>query len=107
MTLAQKIEWLRAHTLTFEISVNEHRAYYETLETYFARPEYEDDVSADVKAECIARDVLFEVQCYPQTPIGFYRVTHFDLEKAVDRTIAAVAKELRLPVPNESGGEKK
>lgn len=84
MTPWEKLEWLKANTHEIHITVNGHRGYYETVEQDLQRDEdlFDPEDSA-IKAECIRRNELTVVQVYPDTPIGFYRVGHYDLAEAV------------------------
>lgn len=46
--------------------------------------------SPDVIEGMIERDTIINVQCYPQTPIGFVSVYHYDLDAALDAAIVKV-----------------
>jgi hypothetical protein len=69
------------------VSVNEHRDVYQTAQQRILewRDECQDsDIPAEVLNTMIERNTIVEVQFYPDTPIGFYRVRHYDLESALD-----------------------
>jgi len=96
MTPWEKLAWLHEHAHIVHVETNDHRAYYETVAQVLAtRDEHLfDDDEEDVRAECIRRNELVRVQVYPQTPIGFYIIGHYDLAAAVDKAYEVVHKEL-------------
>lgn len=85
MTPWEMLEWLRADTLEVHVSINPQRAYYETVQQYAHRGDRGDRLFDDkaVEAEAIRRNELVEVQVYPDTPIGFHTVAHYDTGEAI------------------------
>lgn len=78
------------------ISINEHRDIYQTAEEklkeasdYSCPPE----LTEDVRSEMIKRDAIVNIQAYPYTPIGFYDVWHWSLDKALDEMLAKLEKD--------------
>jgi len=68
---------------TVYLTVNEHRSYYEKVEQFIAdrcNKREIDEIGKDVLNEMINTDTIVELQFYPDTPIGFYRLLHHDLE---------------------------
>jgi len=65
------------------ITVNNHRDYYETIEQY-VQPEEKQDISNDIWQKMIELDTCIELQFYPDTPVGFYKIYHYDIEKVID-----------------------
>ena len=61
---------LPRYDVSFSISHNENRAYYETVEEYFWHADHFDIDDAE-RAECIATDSVWVAQWYPDTPVGF------------------------------------
>jgi len=64
--------------------VNDHRNLYQTA------AEWLDDqtslgvgVDAETRQMMIDRDTIVDLQFYPSTPIGFYRVLHWNLDDAI------------------------
>lgn len=80
------------------VCVNEHRSYYESAATYLNELDL-DDLDLVVKTQMIDRDTIVVVQAYPNTPVGFFRVVHWDLETAIAAVIAAIDTEPRRVVP--------
>jgi hypothetical protein len=52
-----------------------------------------DDCSAEVRAECERLDTILKLQVYPDTPIGSYSMTHYDL--------ATITREMREVIERE------
>jgi len=72
-----------------EISVNDHKDYYESVEQHIN----EEDIDKEVFEEMVKRDIVVKVQAYPDTPIGFFVVYHYDIDKAVDIALDAVKND--------------
>lgn len=74
------------------VNVNSHRDTYETAAQWW---ETQDicgdslcDTSPEVRAEMIRLDTVIDLQFYPDTPLGFCRVVHYDLDAALDAAMA-------------------
>tara|TARA_R110000851_G_scaffold80063_1_gene176345 strand:- start:556 stop:819 length:264 start_codon:yes stop_codon:yes gene_type:complete len=65
------------------ITVNNHRDYYETIEQYIDTKKRKY-ISNDIWQKMIESDTCIELQVYPDTPIGFYVIYHYDIENAID-----------------------
>jgi hypothetical protein len=77
------------------IEVNQHRDFYQSVEKYcndlFAVNEsLRNEIPKEVMVKMIETDTVISVQAYPDTPIGFYSVLHYDLEKALDEVIKKI-----------------
>ena len=84
MTTEQMIAALVAHCkASVSITFNEHRTSYQTVEQFIDGYDYKDDVDPDIAAIMKARETTVWIQFYPETPIGFYAVYHFDLHQAL------------------------
>lgn len=75
------------------LGVNEHKSYYEPVEDYIAQRE--DVIDADILNKIIETDNLIELQLYPDTPIGFYKIYHYDLDKALDEALECLEHRIR------------
>lgn len=75
------------------LTANEHKDYYETAEKWLIdqMQDQEDiyQIGKDVWEEMIKRDHVLVLQFYPHTPVGFYKIFHYDYEQ-----IIAKAKEI-------------
>ena len=70
--------------------VNEHRDYYQTVEQRLeevAGYECPPEIAPEVRAAMIATDTMIDLQFYPDTPIGSYRIVHYDLDAALDEAL--------------------
>jgi len=61
---------LPEHKCSLTISHNKHKDYYESLEDYYY--DVKDEIGLALYKECIEEDSIWEMQWYPETPIGFY-----------------------------------
>ena len=66
-----------------EISVNDHKDYYELVRDFISK-EAQNDIDKEVFDEMVIRDTIVRIQAYPLTPIGFIVVYHYDIDKAMD-----------------------
>lgn len=72
------------HTCSLTLTHNQHKSYYETVEKYFENPWLKDiGISPEDRQEMIAKDEIWELQWYPDTPVGFYCVVAPTLEKVL------------------------
>lgn len=77
-------EFIKKHKpLNLYIEYNEHKTSYETVKEYIEERGIEDEEIID-KEECIKKDILYSLQVYPKTPIGFYKIYSYNLEKAIN-----------------------
>lgn len=65
-----------------EISINDHRNYYESVEEHLQ--EVKQDIDPNILKKMIEKDTIVVIQAYPETSIGFFKVYHYDIEKACD-----------------------
>ena len=65
------------------IEINEHRNYYETVEQHLASYEV-TDISCNILNKMVELDTCIRIQVYPNTPIGFITIYHYDIEQAID-----------------------
>lgn len=73
------------------LSVNEHRDFYQSVSEHLKDCFLDDDeISEDVLNRMIETDTIVKIYCYPDTPIGSYRVYHHDIDMAMDLMLEAV-----------------
>ena len=65
------------HKCGLYLSHNAHRDVYESVDT-FCHEQY--FISPEDRQKCIDTDECWELQWYPDTPIGFYRLLGSTLE---------------------------
>ena len=66
-----------------EISVNDHKDVYESVEQYIDEVDRKD-IDIDVFSEMVKRNTIVRVQAYPYSPNDFFIVYHYDIDKAVE-----------------------
>lgn len=74
------------------IHFNPHKGCYQSVEEYLDNisvfyEDLESEVGSDVWQEMIKRDEIVRIQFYPNTPIGFFTVLHYDISTAIDIAI--------------------
>lgn len=69
------------------LTINNHRDYYQTIEDYLQEMGMGGIKETDLEiiAEIIKLDTLVELQFYPETPVGFYMIYHYDIDKAIEQ----------------------
>lgn len=73
------------------LQVNEHRNMYQSAKQALEELRANDEeIADDVCTKIIETDTLISLVCYPDTPIGFYQVFHFDLDSALDEALEAI-----------------
>lgn len=72
------------------ITVNDHRDVYQTAKQVIEDLESMDHTVDDetVRAKMIEMDTIVDLHFYPDTPVGFYKVLHYDLDMALDIALA-------------------
>lgn len=89
--------YLPPHKASLHINHNEHKANYETVERYLEHEsERLDFRSEEERLRCISSDEIWELQWYPDTPIGFYAIAAPTLEALID-----YAKEYEKELHND------
>jgi len=68
------------------VSINDHKDYYETVKEHISEEEVED-IDKDVFDKMIEKDTIVHVQAYTRTPVGFYVIYHYDIDKAINQMI--------------------
>lgn len=72
------------HKASMIIRHNDHTTMYMSIAEYLDTDIFGDE-SKEAKQECIAADELWELQWYPDTPIGFYKVFGPSLERCLEK----------------------
>lgn len=70
-------------------TANEHRDYYQTAEEWLVdriRDQEEiDKFDKEIWGEMIKRDTIYSLQFYPDTPVGFYIIYHYDYDELLKK----------------------
>ena len=79
-----KIEWPK-HACELIVTHNGHTTYYQSVGDYIAEMRMDDeDIAPDERKKCIDSGEIWELQWYPNTPVGFNRVAASTFEKALE-----------------------
>lgn len=71
------------------LTINPHRVNYESIFDYLE----DEEVDLEILDIMTKEDVLYELQFYPETPIGFYVVHHWDLESCIEIAVGILEEE--------------
>jgi hypothetical protein len=75
---------LPAHKASLHLIHNQHKSFYEPITQYLEDREdrYED---VELNRQCIEADSIWDLQWYPNTPVGFYFVYGPTLQSLFDQ----------------------
>lgn len=88
MIMNELKELLSKCKASVSITVNQHRDYYQSVKDYIEEQAQLDEdlieeIGLDVYEEMQKTNTVIEIEAYPDTPIGSYRILHYDIDKAV------------------------
>jgi len=69
------------------ITFNEHRSSYQTVKEELIDYYQGYEVDTSVFKEMINRDEMICIRFYPNTPLNFTTVLHYDIDMAIDKCI--------------------
>lgn len=76
------------HACGLHLTHNQHKDYYESIEQYFKNPWMEDiEITDEEKQLMIDSNEIWELQWYPDTPIGSYKLIGHDFDNVLYRAI--------------------
>jgi hypothetical protein len=73
-------DWLPKHAAALFLTHNDHKSVYESVEDHFGHLDDGGWVSPEERLKAIELDSVWELQWYPDTPIGSYYVAASSLE---------------------------
>lgn len=77
------------------ISFNDHKANYQPIQEHIEElKNMGEEIPIDIIEEMIKRDIIIRVQAYPNTPIGFYLIFHYDVTIAIEQMNQVIKNEL-------------
>ena len=75
------------------ININRYKDYYQTIQegidevNQMLRSSRGNLLSQEMVNKMIEHNTIIDLQFYPDTPIGFYSIYHYDLEMALDEAL--------------------
>jgi hypothetical protein len=78
------------------LTINQHKDDYRSVAQFLDDVDsldHGDEIGSAIREMMAATDTTIELQFYPDTPIGFYIIYHYDLDLALDEALACIEKE--------------
>jgi len=73
------------------LTINCHKDYHQTVQEYLndqmELSGNDLEIENDIETKMNEIDTIIELQFYPDTPIGFYRIFHYNLEQALNEAL--------------------
>jgi len=70
------------------VRFNENRNMYQSVDEYIQNNANVGlEVDPEIAKKIIETDSIVELHFYPQTPVGFYHITHYNLDMAIDEAM--------------------
>lgn len=82
-------ELIRICEGSIDIEINGNRDCYESIEQYIP-DEDKEEIPSDVYAKMIDINTVVRLWIYPNTPVSFFTIYHYDIEAAIDRALREV-----------------
>lgn len=87
------------------LRINAHKIYYDTAKAAIDElSEDGENPSDEIKNEIIKRDMLVDLQFYPDSPGGFFRIIHYDIDMALDQAFECIAEREAIGRNSEENG---
>lgn len=78
--------------VSLEININQHKSFCYPLKSWIGEDDLED-IDEYILNEIIKRDMLVHIQAYNETSTSCWVVYHYDLTKAIEKTIELIKSE--------------
>lgn len=75
---------------SFSIEVNRHKDFYQTIKEYLEDDEKYEDATEDICKKIIDNDNIIEIWMHKDTPVGFYKIIHYDLDLAIEEALKCI-----------------
>ncbi len=79
------------------ININEHKDCYETVEQSIKNKAscsgtstfnyVKEEIGIDVYNKMVEKDYIIDIYFHPNNSVGFYNVTHYDLDMCIDKCL--------------------
>jgi len=74
----------------FDICINSHKPFHQTIEDYLNDRVSFSDVELEVYSGIIERQNVVEISCYPENSVSYFTVYHYDIELAIDEALKII-----------------
>lgn len=70
------------------LTINDHCTVYQSInEALIGYASEGFEIPSEVQAKIVETDTLIDLQFYPDTPVGYFRVIHYDLDLALNEAL--------------------
>ena len=81
------------------LTINQHKDFYQDVQTYIDRVEElnegtKDEIGKETIDKMIEYDKIIELQFYPHTPGGFYKLWSYDLDLILCKALNILENEI-------------
>lgn len=79
---------------SISVYINEHKDDYSNAKEYIDSYRYDEEIngiSERVLQAMIETNTIIEVIFHPNTPVGYYKVWHYDLDLALDECLKIIS----------------
>ena len=78
--------------VSLEITINQHKSFCHPIKSWIGEEDLQE-IEEDVLNEIIKRDMLVCVQAYNETSTSCWVIYHYDVNKAIEKTIELIKEE--------------
>jgi len=78
------------HAASLHLTHNQHKSYYETVAKAIESGTYDDEdwINPEQRQRALETNDVWELQWYPDTPVGSYRLLAADLDALLTAAVA-------------------
>lgn len=75
------------------LTINDHRTVYQSIDEALENMALCGfDIAPKIKEKIIETDTLIDLQFYPDTPVGSFKIIHYDLDAALEEALIITMK---------------
>lgn len=75
------------------LTVRGHTSFHQPLAEYIAEMEYGEPIPEDLRAQAMARDLIYHLRFYPSSPVGFYDIFGMSVDSVVTQAIEILRQD--------------
>ena len=69
------------------LTINNHKDYYQSAQEYINELQDKQEIDQETIEKMIELDTIIELRFYPNTPVGFYSIYHYDLDTIINQAL--------------------